>query len=81
MKNVDYTQLSVEELTKRHKTTKMASIMLGVIIVLQFLTGIFLSIKQGFSVFTIIPICFMPILIINISSLKKIKEELKSREK
>jgi hypothetical protein len=81
MKNIDYTQLSVEELTKRYKTTKVATIMLGTILFFQFLTGIFLSIKQGFSVFTIIPICFFPILIINISSLKKIKSELKSREK
>ncbi len=80
MKKEDYSQLSMEELTKREKTAKTATIVLGVILALQFLIGLFLTFKQGFSVFTILPITFLPILIINLSTIKKIREEINSRK-
>lgn len=80
MKKEDYSQLSIEELTKREKTAKTATIVLGVILALQFLIGIVLTFKQGFSVFTILPVTFFPILIINLSTIKKIREEINSRK-
>jgi hypothetical protein len=81
MKKEDYSQLSIEELTKKEKTAKMATIALAAIIVLQFLVGLFLTFKQGFNVFTILPITFLPILIVNYMTIKKIREEINSRSK
>lgn len=80
MKKEDYSQLTTEELIKKEKTAKTATIMLAVVIGLQFLVGLFLTYKQGFSVFTILPITFLPILIVNYSTIKKIREEINSRK-
>lgn len=80
MKNQpDLTTLSLEELQKRAKTTKTATGLLGGILFVQFAAGIFLTYKQGFNVFTIIPAAFLPLLIINITTLKKINEEIAKR--
>ena len=81
MKKEDYSQLTIEELTKKEKTAKTATIALAVVIVLQFLVGLFLTFKQGFNVFTILPVTFLPILIVNYMTIKKIREEINSRSK
>ena len=73
-KEPELSTFTTEELEKRAKTTKLATgILLGVII-MQFLIGIYLTIKQGFNVFTIIPMAFLPLVIVNYANLKKIKE-------
>lgn len=71
--------LSLEELTKRAKTTKTVTWTLAGIIFIQLLTGIYLTIQQGFNVFIIIPMAFIPLLIANFTSIKKIKEEIARR--
>lgn len=76
----DLSTLTLTELQKRAKSTKMASGLLIGIIIVQFITGIFLTIKQGFSVFIIIPVAFLPMVVVNYSNLKKIKEEIAKRE-
>jgi hypothetical protein len=78
-KEIDLSTLTIEELVKRAKTTKIASLMLGIILAIQFGIGIFLTISKGFNVFTFIPLAFMPILIINFTHLKKIREEIAKR--
>ncbi|WP_396194296.1 redox-active disulfide protein 2 [Flavobacterium sp.] len=79
-KQPDLSQLSVEELNKRAKMTKTATIMFGVVLLLQFAIGVYLTLKNGFNVFIIIPVAFLPLMIINMSSLKSIKDELAKRE-
>jgi hypothetical protein len=79
MKKEDYSQYSIEELTKKEKTAKVATITLGVVVFLQFLVGLFLTYKQGFSIFIVLPFTFLPILIVNISTMKKIRAEIDSR--
>lgn len=81
MKKEDYSQYSVEELTKREKTAKVATIALGAIIVMQFFPCLYLTYKQGFNVFTVMPFTFLPILFINFSTMKKIRDEIDSRNK
>jgi hypothetical protein len=78
-KEPELSLLTIEELEKRAKTTKTASIMLAVIIGLQFAIGIYLTFKNGFNVFTIIPLAFLPMLIVNFTNIKKIKEEIAKR--
>lgn len=79
MKKEDYSQQSLDELIKREKTARIATITLGVLVFFQLVVGLFLTFKNGFGVFTILPITFLPILMINVASLKKIKAEIKSR--
>lgn len=81
MKKEDYSQYSTEELLKREKTGKVATGVLFGVIVVQLVAGIYLTTQKGFGVFTILPVCFLPILLINYSSIKKIREEIDSREK
>ena len=76
----DLSTLTLTELNKRAKSTKMASGLLIGIIIVQFITGIFLTIKQGFSIFIIIPVAFLPMVAVNYSNLKKIKEEIAKRK-
>lgn len=78
-KEPELSTLTIEELEKRAKTTKTASIMLAVVIGLQFAIGVYLTFKNGFNVFTVIPLAFLPMLIVNFTNIKKIKEEIAKR--
>ncbi|MBF6640905.1 hypothetical protein IVB69_05395 [Flavobacterium sp. J49] len=78
-KETDLSTLTTEELEKRAKNTKTASVMLAVIIAIQFGIGLFLTVSKGFNVFTFIPLAFLPMLIVNFTNIKKIKEEIAKR--
>lgn len=71
--------LSDEVLTKSYNTAKGILIGFIVVFVLLFATAIFITIKKGFGVFTILPIVFMSVLMSNITNFTKLKEEMKSR--
>jgi len=79
-KQPDLSQLSVEELNKRAKMTKTATIMFGVVLLLQFAIGVYLTLKNGFNVLIIIPVAFLPLMIVNLNSLKNINEEIAKRQ-
>ena len=72
-------QRSFEELKKRAKMTKFSSIMLIVAVSLQFFAGVYLTFKNGFNVFIILPMAFLPLIIVNFTNLKKINEDQKKR--
>lgn len=78
-KEPELSTLTTEELEKRAKTTKMATGLLLGILIVQFADSAYLTIKQGFNVFIIIPIAFLPLVILNFTNLKKIKEEIAKR--
>ena len=71
----------IEELIKQQKTIKtIISVLSGMLLVLLVL-GIWLTFqKPSFLVFIVIPFTFIPLLIFNVVTLKKIKSELHSRE-
>ena len=72
--------LSLVELEKRAKFTKsMTWFFVGVMMV-QLISGIYLTVKQGFSIFIIIPIAFLPMAYMMNSELKKINEEIAKRK-
>lgn len=79
-KQPELSELSLEELEKRAKMTKFSSIMLIVAVSLQFLTGVYLTFKNGFNVFIILPMAFLPLIIVNFTNLKKINEEIAKRK-
>lgn len=72
--------LSLEELNKKAKTTKFITGLLGGVLLIQFAAGIYLLTQKGFNVFVVIPVAFLPIFLINLTGIKKINEEIARRK-
>ena len=75
----DLSHLSNEQLVKSYNTAKGILIGFIVIFILLIGTAVFITIKKGFGVFTILPVVFVSILVANITNFNKLKEEMKSR--
>lgn len=80
MKQVSVKELSkaalVIELKKRKQLFALFAAMLGVIV----LCGIFLTIEQGFGVFSTVPIAFIPILMLIKKNVSEAQNELNLRK-
>lgn len=72
-------EMSNQELLKQQKLLRVITYMLAGMLLLLFALTTFLSLKKGFSALSVVPIALMPIVILNLNSLKEIKKELKSR--
>ncbi|MEY8759600.1 redox-active disulfide protein 2 [Chryseobacterium tongliaoense] len=68
-----------EELINNEKKIKVLTIMLMTVIVLLFLSTMFLTFKKGFSALKVIPIALLPVLIMNINNWNKLKKEKSDR--
>lgn len=79
-KQPDLSTLSVEELEKKVKTGKVAAYALLALVIIQLCVGIYLTIKNGFNIFTVIPFTFLPLVIIIFNENKKVKAELEKRK-
>lgn len=79
-KDENLSVLSLEELHKKAKTTKTVTGLLAGLLLVQFGIGLFLTIRQGFSIFIVVPIAFLPILIINATNIKRLNEEIARRK-
>ena len=79
MKQVPFSELSQDELLKKEKTLKAASTVMGGMLVVLAAASVYLTYLQGFTVFSVLPVAFLPIFIVNIGNLKKIKAEISSR--
>jgi len=71
--------LSVEELKKKEKVVKTSTGVLLGSVILMIGAGLYLTTKQGFNAFTILPIAFLPMLMMSFKQLKAIKAELAKR--
>ena len=68
-------EMSVEELNQQQKSTVvMIGLIIGALIVFTFI-----AFQEGFRLLPVIPVLFLPFVIINFNKLRKIKEELRSR--
>jgi asparagine N-glycosylation enzyme membrane subunit Stt3 len=74
-----FSEMSVEKLQQQAKTIKVVTGTLAGMLLVLLVMAIMLSIKKGFSALVIIPFALLPIVVININSLKQIKKELESR--
>jgi hypothetical protein len=73
-------QMSNEVLIKNYKSAKGIYIAFAAIFVLLLISCLYLTVAKGFSVFTVLPFTFIPILIANVMSFGKVKEEMKARK-
>ncbi|MFN3850769.1 MAG: hypothetical protein ACK4NY_15150 [Spirosomataceae bacterium] len=79
MKENKYAKMSLEELKATEKKMKVAiSAFIGMLIVLAISVA-YLTLRDGFSVFLVLPFTLIPILMANVMGMKKIQEEIKSR--
>jgi hypothetical protein len=82
MQKIDYSNFSLDELKKKAATLKVVSgILMGSIIVM-LMAGIFITVKnKGFSAFSVMPVAFFPLMIINMNNLKEINKAIAEKEK
>ncbi|MDP3470118.1 MAG: hypothetical protein Q8S11_17385 [Daejeonella sp.] len=79
MKKVQLSELSQDELKNKAKTLKAANTILGTMLIILALASGYLTLQQGFTVFSALPVAFLPMFVINITNLKKIRNEIASR--
>ena len=79
MKPKPLSEFSIEELKKNEKGMKIAVYVLGICVGLMFLSGGYLYTQKGFTASTALPLCFLPLWILNYRNWKKLKEELAKR--
>ena len=79
MAKENLSDIPTEELKKRVKQLKPAVIIIGVSVVLTAIVGIILTIKRGFSTLNLLPISFIPLVVIFSAKLREIDEEIKKR--
>lgn len=72
-------QLTIGELKTKEALLKKVTPILGISLLLMCAASVFLTLRGGFGVFSVLPIIFLPMFIINVQNLKKIKDELTRR--
>jgi Flp pilus assembly protein TadB len=72
--------LTKEQLIGRLKMAKFTVIFMGVCVLMMLGSGVYITIQRGFSIFLLIPIAFMPLMLLNVTNYKRIKKELSSRQ-
>ncbi len=81
MKNIKLKDLSIEDLKNKEKSLKLLTGMLIGMLIALFVLSIYTTITKEFTPLLIIPIALLPIVIMNFSTINKIKTEINSREK
>ena len=74
-------ELSDEELKKNIKMMNVAVTVIIVSIIIMAISAIYTFTKKGFTATTVLPFVFLPLAMINLMNLKKMKKELDSRKK
>ncbi len=74
-------EMTEEELKKNIRMMTIAVTVIIVSIIVMFISAIYVYSRKGFTITAVLPFAFMPIAIINLVNLKKIKAELESRKK
>jgi len=67
------------ELIRDEKKYKFLTIAMFIAIAILIASGIFFSSQKGFSATSVMPIAFLPILIVNITTWNALKKEIKLR--
>ena len=80
MKQKPLNEFSKEELITEVKKRNDFFIVSCVFIGLMTFSAIFLFTQQGFGFFTILPVAFLPLLIISVKNKNEAKKELSSRK-
>ena len=80
MKGDKLQEMSTEALLKQKKSIVALTGMLAGALLVLLIIAIILSLQQGFTPLVIIPFALLPIVLLNLNTLKEIKKVLNSRE-
>lgn len=80
MKREDLKTVSTEDLNKKYKTFKIAFYVLVGLVGVMFIVSFFSWQESGFNATVLMPVFFIPMVLINYLNFNKIKKELASRE-
>lgn len=73
-------EMTTEELNRNLKLMRVAIAVISASIGVMIVSAVVSYQQKGFSVFTVLPLMFVPILTMNIANMRKIKAELDSRK-
>lgn len=79
MQTKKLSELTAEELTAEEKKRKGIYIAFSMLIGIMTGVSIYGSVKNGFSFFTVMPIIFFPLFLLNLKQYKDVKKEIKFR--
>lgn len=79
MKREDLKAVSKEDLQKKYKTFKMAFYVLAGIVGIMFVISYFNWREGGFNATVLMPVFFIPMVLVNFFNVRKIKQELITR--
>lgn len=79
MSTSPFSNLSTEELQGKLKSLKTANVIFIAMLIVMALLGVAITMMRGFGVFTLMPVFFLPMAVINAGNIKKIQAELASR--
>lgn len=79
MQTKKLSELTAEELTAEEKKRKGIYIVFSMLIGVMTGVSIYGSVKNGFSFFTVMPIIFFPLFLLNLKQYKDVKKEIKFR--
>ncbi len=80
MKQPSLDQFTIGELKNKEAVLKRTTPILGLSLVLMSAASVFLTVRGGFGVFSILPVIFLPLFIVNVQNLKKIRDEIARRQ-
>ncbi|WP_418602483.1 hypothetical protein [Hwangdonia sp.] len=81
MKKEHIEKMSIQELEKKTKTYKMATIVLSILVLIMFVASFLNYQESGLSFPVFMPFFFVPMVIINRMTFLKLQKELKSSQK
>lgn len=73
-------EMTIEQLLKTEKTARLLMIIQISAIVIMAAVSVIITIRKGFSVFTILPLVFIGTLLPIIASLSAVRKEIRSRD-
>ncbi len=79
MKQESLSNLSIEELKTKEKSLKTAAGMLSGMMIVMLAVGIYMFFQKGFSVFSVLPIAFLPLVGGLFAKIKEVRTEIASR--
>jgi hypothetical protein len=79
MKQESLSNLSLDELKTKEKSLKTAAGMLSGMMVVMLAVGIYMFFQKGFSVFSVLPIAFFPLVGGLVAKIKGVREEIATR--
>ncbi|KOS07624.1 hypothetical protein AM493_17435 [Flavobacterium akiainvivens] len=79
MKTNKFAEMPDAKLLNLEKTVKAVLYMFAAAIVIMLITTIYTSVTRGFSAVSVLPVAFLPILLLNVNNLNEIKKEIKAR--